>query len=142
MRDLKDPVQFDKHDDLPYDTHCHLLSLEVWIGNLDGMDLTRWQNGEGSEMHGTDEGTIDADDAVKAVNAMIAAIRYLKTQRDGAWDAYNKATDALKEVYAEMSEAGADFTEGTPAAVQAVLYPDLPEQLAANAERFLDRMAR
>lgn len=85
-------ITFDRHDDLPYDTHCHLLDLEVWIGNLDGMTACIPTDGNTF----LDEGTIDAADAVKAVNALIYAMRHLMAQRDGEREARHKSDAALQ----------------------------------------------
>lgn len=85
---------FDKHDDLPYDTHCHLLTLEVWIGNLEDKTIGTPTDADTF----VDEGTIDADDAVKAVNALIAATRYLMNHRDLLRARLEVGEDALREI--------------------------------------------
>lgn len=64
---------FDNYSGLCPTVRPHFTVLEDWIGHLDGMDLTRWQ-GEGENMHGIDEGTIDTEEAVTAVNALAAEI--------------------------------------------------------------------
>ena len=47
--------------DLPDAVKVHLLALEDFIGDVDGKD--------------TDEGTIDAEDAAKAFNGIVAYLR-------------------------------------------------------------------
>lgn len=73
----KDPplVQFDKYTDLPVEAQRHLATLEDFISSVDGYDKTRWQNDEGSAMHGIDEGTIDAENAIYACNKLAALLR-------------------------------------------------------------------
>ena len=58
------------YDDLPEAVQEHLADLELFIGDCDGKE-TVISNGETC----IDDGTIDAGDAVKAFNGIVAAIR-------------------------------------------------------------------
>lgn len=60
------------YSDLPAEIQKHLLELEVFIGDCDGQ-WTALQTSD--EKVVLDNGTIDASDAVKAFNGIVAALR-------------------------------------------------------------------
>lgn len=57
--------------DLPGDTRKHLAALEEYIGDTDGKECAI-QTGQDTWI---DDGVIDASDAVKAFNGLVAALR-------------------------------------------------------------------
>jgi hypothetical protein len=67
---------FNSYGDLPQDYVTQLSRLEDFIGNVDGKD-TVLASGEGTFV---DDGTIDADDAVKAFNDLVFLLRSTLTK--------------------------------------------------------------
>ena len=67
---------FNSYGDLPQDYVTQLSRLEDFIGNVDGKD-TVLASGEGTFV---DDGTIDADDAVKAFNDLVFLLRSTPTK--------------------------------------------------------------
>lgn len=61
---------FDPYDHLPNPLRFSLGVLEDFIGSLDGKTIATPTNDEGF----IDDGTVDAEDAVKAFNAIVAAL--------------------------------------------------------------------
>lgn len=67
-------AQFATYADLSDEAKAALKPIRDLIENVDGKDLTQW-HGEGDEMRGLDEGTVDADEAVVGFNQLIALLR-------------------------------------------------------------------
>ena len=67
---------FNSYGDLPQEYVTQLLKLEDFIGDVDGKD-TVLAAGEGTFV---DDGTIDADDAVKAFNDLVFLLRSTLTK--------------------------------------------------------------
>lgn len=67
-------AQFATYADLPEAAQEALKPIRDLIENVDGMDLTRWNEVDG-ETTGTDEGTVDADEAVVGFNKLIELLR-------------------------------------------------------------------
>ena len=67
---------FNSYGDLPQDYVTQLLKLEDFIGDVDGKE-TVISSGEGTFI---DDGTIDADDAVKAFNDLVFLLRSTLTK--------------------------------------------------------------
>lgn len=64
-------MQFASYKELPKETRTHLLALEVWIGEMDGKTICTPTDGDTF----IDEGTVDAGEAVKAFNEIVALLR-------------------------------------------------------------------
>lgn len=62
---------FSEYADLPEDARDHLAVLEDFISDLDGKTIAT----PTGDNHFLDEGTIDAEDAVKAFNGIVAYLR-------------------------------------------------------------------
>lgn len=60
---------FNDFTGLPPGTRKHVMELELFIGDLDGKTICI-PEADGESF--VDDGTVDADDAVKAVNALVA----------------------------------------------------------------------
>jgi hypothetical protein len=63
----------DRYDDLPAEIKKHLFDLEFFIACTDGKDTVLQCD---DSDHFIDDGTIDAEDAVKAFNALVKYLRY------------------------------------------------------------------
>lgn len=70
-------TQFATYADLPERAKAALKPIRELIQNVDGMDLTRWNEQDGKTT-GIDEGTVDADEAVVGFNELIALLRATK----------------------------------------------------------------
>lgn len=68
------PDVFTTYNDLPESVRSHLQELEMFIGECDGQ-WTALQTSDANVV--LDNGTIDASDAVKAFNGIVAAFRGL-----------------------------------------------------------------
>lgn len=90
--------------DLPEPTRRHLDALEQFIGDVDGRDI-----GTIHDDHFTDDGTVDAGDAVIAINGLVTTIVRLR--------------DLLKQAKNHVADAGA-----------APLWGEIHEALKAQAQ--------
>lgn len=72
---MSQATQFVAYRGLPEEVRTHLESLEAFIGDVDGKDTVISTNGNTC----IDNGTIDADDAVKAFNGIVAYLRRAHT---------------------------------------------------------------
>jgi hypothetical protein len=68
---------FSDFRDLPPEVTAYLATLEDFIGNVDGKDTVTWSG----EKTCFDDGTIDAEDAVRAFNGLVGCIRSLNLLR-------------------------------------------------------------
>lgn len=69
--------QFMTYADLSAEAKAYLKPIHDLINNVDGMDLTRWNEHDGKTT-GVDEGTCDADEAVVGFNGLIKLLRSVR----------------------------------------------------------------
>lgn len=84
------------------DVQAHLIALEDFIGDVDGKETVLWHTGRETCV---DDGTIDAEDAVKAFNGLVAALTAAAAARP--------AQRASSEEVAEFLERTAGFSLST-----------------------------
>ena len=139
------------HKDLPEELRKYLFAVEMFVADVCGKDICTWVDDDTCH----DEGTIDAGDAVNALNALIAGLLLPQAAREQALEEAAKEARRVGLEYVALlggdSNSGAGASNATYRIEEAILalkstpspverQEDVEREATPEEAAYIDRM--